>query len=513
MRPSWGLCIGVLSLLAGCERSGATVGPSASAADASRASDSQSAPREAAAGFATVPLGTRLRIAPNDDAPAFVSTGFAQAGWPAAAQAYKVLGEADGFVALQSLGGSPAGNHCSHGHDGHDDFQLRWYVKRADLGLVIKKRTTQRFDDGTELEVQAGSGLVAGDEAGVFAVNAAGLAVALELTPDHVGKFYDTGPALTPKEHVGALPRGAVLRGQVGPVHGTRALAGSYESLHVYSHEKHGSGSHLLTFANACVKIAALSTVAPHLIKKEGEAKSLVLDEAGKQQMFGMGGLGFGGTARGGAGLIIEHVVASGATVFWPDGSEGGRLSAPHVFSAEPSERGAHKCFPLPGATESPDALRVCFEEGSVTKAPRGEGVGRLGGEGTLGRGYGRGYGRDVDVGAPGQRVPRVRQAKATVAGPLDRDIIRRIVRHHINEVRHCYNQVLQVDPTQQGRVEIRFEIDAAGKVSSAKVESTTFASGGPGVCMAKVARRWKFPKPVDGKTVTVTYPFIFSPG
>ena len=39
-----------------------------------------------------------------------------------------------------------------------------------------------------------------------------------------------------------------------------------------------------------------------------------------------------------------------------------------------------------------------------------------------------------------GRRIPRVRQAKATVEGGLDRDTIRRVVRDHIMEVRYCYN-------------------------------------------------------------------------
>ena len=112
-----------------------------------------------------------------------------------------------------------------------------------------------------------------------------------------------------------------------------------------------------------------------------------------------------------------------------------------------------------------------------------------------------------------GRRVPRVRQAKAKVEGPLDRDIIRRIVRAHINEVRHCYNIGLSKDPNFAGRVVVQFVIGGAGKVSKSAIESTTLKNPVVGQCMAKAVKRWKFPKPRGGEDVTVSYPFALSPG
>jgi hypothetical protein len=82
-----------------------------------------------------------------------------------------------------------------------------------------------------------------------------------------------------------------------------------------------------------------------------------------------------------------------------------------------------------------------------------GEGTIGLGNTGLIGKGEGggtgSGYGRGAGAGFGGRgtAVPTVRQAKATVTGALDKDIIRRIVRAHINEVRYCYNQGLARDP------------------------------------------------------------------
>ncbi|MCB9750099.1 MAG: von Willebrand factor type A domain-containing protein [Myxococcales bacterium] len=123
------------------------------------------------------------------------------------------------------------------------------------------------------------------------------------------------------------------------------------------------------------------------------------------------------------------------------------------------------------------------------------------------GGGYG-GYG-----GFGGQRVPRVRQAKADVKGELDRDIIRRIVRAHINEVRYCYNTGLNKDPNLKGRVTVQFVITGAGTVGSSVLEAATLPDTNVANCIAKAVKRWKFPKPKGGGEVTVSYPFVLEPG
>jgi hypothetical protein len=133
------------------------------------------------------------------------------------------------------------------------------------------------------------------------------------------------------------------------------------------------------------------------------------------------------------------------------------------------------------------------------------------GGGGGSGSGYGRGAG--AGFGGRGTRVPTVRQAKAEVQGALDKDIIRRIVRAHINEVRYCYNQALARDPNAKGRVAVQFTIGGTGKVPSAVVQETTMKDAGVGNCIAQAVRRWTFPKPEGGGSVIVTYPFVLEPG
>ena len=138
-------------------------------------------------------------------------------------------------------------------------------------------------------------------------------------------------------------------------------------------------------------------------------------------------------------------------------------------------------------------------------------GTGR-GGGGT-GSGYGRGSG--AGFGGRGTRVPTVRQAKADIMGSLDKDLIRRVVRSHINEVRYCYNQVLARDPNAKGRVSIKFQIDTKGKVVAAIVNESTMKDSSAGTCIATAVLRWTFPAPPAGSTglVTIIYPFVLEPG
>lgn len=152
---------------------------------------------------------------------------------------------------------------------------------------------------------------------------------------------------------------------------------------------------------------------------------------------------------------------------------------------------------------------------GGLTGAEVGEafGVDGLGLVGTGRGGPGDGSEEGRDSTGRGKPVPRVRQAKASTTGKLDKDIIRRIVRAHINEVRYCYSKGLVKDPKLAGRVGIDFAIGAAGKVTSSSVGNNTLADATVGKCIAKAVKRWKFPRPTDGGTVTVTYPFVLEPG
>ncbi|MCA9653249.1 MAG: AgmX/PglI C-terminal domain-containing protein, partial [Myxococcales bacterium] len=144
-----------------------------------------------------------------------------------------------------------------------------------------------------------------------------------------------------------------------------------------------------------------------------------------------------------------------------------------------------------------------------------GEGTIGLGNTGLIGKGSGggtgSGYGRGslMGFGGRGKRVPRVRQANARVTGALDKEIIRRIVRAHINEVRLCYDHGLSRNPSLSGRVSVGWTIGSTGTVLASAIESSTLADTAVNECITKAVRRWRFPKPMGEGTVTVTMPFV----
>ncbi len=143
-----------------------------------------------------------------------------------------------------------------------------------------------------------------------------------------------------------------------------------------------------------------------------------------------------------------------------------------------------------------------------------GEGTIGLGNIGTIGHGAGGGTGSGYGRGAGGFRgrsakVPRIRSGKADVRGSLSKEVIRRIIGRHINEIRFCYEQELNSRPDLQGRVAVKFIISPTGAVQTAAVAQSDLGNAKAEQCIAAAVRRWTFPSPEGGGIVVVTYPFV----
>jgi hypothetical protein len=96
----------------------------------------------------------------------------------------------------------------------------------------------------------------------------------------------------------------------------------------------------------------------------------------------------------------------------------------------------------------------------------------------------------------------------AVVLGSLSKDVIRRVIRRHLNEVSFCYEQGLAKRPNLTGRVAIRFTISSSGAVHVAIVSSSTLGDQQVEQCIARTIGRIGFPQPKGGGVVIVTYPF-----
>ena len=107
--------------------------------------------------------------------------------------------------------------------------------------------------------------------------------------------------------------------------------------------------------------------------------------------------------------------------------------------------------------------------------------------------------------------VPDVIVGPSTVRGSLDKDIIRRIVRRNINQVRYCYTQGLTAPPSLEGRAVVQFTIAPTGQVLASVLQSSTLNAVAVESCVVNAVKRWEFPKPDGGGLVIVSYPFQFT--
>ncbi|MCP4196028.1 MAG: AgmX/PglI C-terminal domain-containing protein [Proteobacteria bacterium] len=145
-----------------------------------------------------------------------------------------------------------------------------------------------------------------------------------------------------------------------------------------------------------------------------------------------------------------------------------------------------------------------------------GEGTIGLGNLNTIGHGGGGGSGSGYGRGAGGlsgrrTKAPQIRSGSAMVKGSLSKDIIRRIVHRHINEVKFCYERQLAKRPDLSGRVSIKFIISGTGAVQMSAVAVSTVGDPQVENCIAQAVRRWTFPQPEGGGIVIVTYPFMLT--
>ena len=95
--------------------------------------------------------------------------------------------------------------------------------------------------------------------------------------------------------------------------------------------------------------------------------------------------------------------------------------------------------------------------------------------------------------------------------GSLDKEITRRIVSQHMNEVKFCYDQELVRKPSLAGRVSVQFAIAPNGRVLTSVLQSTSMNEPRVESCVVNAVRRWEFPKPEGGGMAIVVYPFSFT--
>ncbi|MHB1844298.1 MAG: adventurous gliding motility protein GltG [Deltaproteobacteria bacterium] len=134
-----------------------------------------------------------------------------------------------------------------------------------------------------------------------------------------------------------------------------------------------------------------------------------------------------------------------------------------------------------------------------------------IGDIGTKGRGGGLGgYGSGMGgLGHKGGSDVAISSGNPIVEGSLDKELIRRVIHQHRNQVRFCYESELVRHPGMNGKIMVKFVISGNGSVQRAAVDSSTLGNGNVESCIVSRVYQWEFPKPKGGGIVIVNYPFL----
>ncbi|MFK7999298.1 MAG: AgmX/PglI C-terminal domain-containing protein [Polyangiales bacterium] len=210
-------------------------------------------------------------------------------------------------------------------------------------------------------------------------------------------------------------------------------------------------------------------------------------------------------------------------------GSEPG----PWRYRLELRNAGVHSAALVADGTDATPSVTTCVEEvlrslrfpqlgqSIEVRVSRREifgvvpgGIGGIGGGGGIGavRGGSTRSPPNAGIGSRVQRTPRVRPGSLDVRGGLASDIVRRVVRRHLSELRFCYQQVLAQRPRAQGALTLELVVSAVGTVPRTSASGAGDDLAPVAACFARVARRWRFPSPTSAGVVLVRYSFALTP-
>lgn len=103
-------------------------------------------------------------------------------------------------------------------------------------------------------------------------------------------------------------------------------------------------------------------------------------------------------------------------------------------------------------------------------------------------------------------------QGGVEVRGALGKEAVQQVVRAAFGTMRTCFEEGLTHGANLDGRIVVKFVINARGAVSSAVDGGSDLADGTVVGCILERFRKLIFPAPEHGEA-TVLYPLRFSPG
>jgi hypothetical protein len=96
------------------------------------------------------------------------------------------------------------------------------------------------------------------------------------------------------------------------------------------------------------------------------------------------------------------------------------------------------------------------------------------------------------------------------VSKEIDKEVIRRVIRTRMNEIRYCYEKGLVQHPDLEGKLVVSFLIGRDGRAMAATPRESTIADPSVVRCVVEAVGRLTFPMPPDARLAQVSYPFVF---
>ncbi len=146
--------------------------------------------------------------------------------------------------------------------------------------------------------------------------------------------------------------------------------------------------------------------------------------------------------------------------------------------------------------------------KGTATEGIAGIGTkGRAGGQSEYGNTEGFGDKTSVAIQAGG--------TEEAFQGSIDKEAVRRRIKHNLNLIRGCYNSELnRLDKSGrrslEGKVVLKWDIVENGVARNVRVSNSTLGNRAIERCIADRLATIVFPDPPDGTTAEVSYPFVF---
>lgn len=173
---------------------------------------------------------------------------------------------------------------------------------------------------------------------------------------------------------------------------------------------------------------------------------------------------------------------------------------------------------PVPGAGEknfTVGGLKGSLGNGRISVAT-GEIVQTKGSQKVLRSAGARGKG---DVAALERGTTGKRQVQAMVTakmsrtvkieGGMSREMVKRVIDQHLQEITFCYETALMSNPSILGRIVFEWKILMDGSVGEIRIVASSINSHEIHDCIKSAIKSWRFPKP-QGTEVIVSYPFVF---